>query len=74
MQFPSSKVLVSIIGAVLTSAALLISSDGVPTGLAGWLAFAGKVLGSAAVVGALGYGKNETNPPVKLVATIRAGR
>lgn len=74
MQFPSSKVTVSVLGAVLTSAALLIASDGVPTGLVGWLAFAGKVAGSAAVVGALGYGKTETNPPAKLVASIRAGR
>lgn len=74
MQFPSTKVIAATIGAVLTTAAVVLASDGMPVDLAGWLRFAGKVVGSAAVVGALGYRKTETNPPAKLVASIRAGR
>lgn len=62
MQTPSAKVIAAVIGAVLSTSAVVIATDGLPTGLAGWLGFAGKVLGSAAVVGAFGYQKRETNP------------
>ncbi len=74
MQFPSSKVVVATSAAVFTTAAVVLADDGLPVGLAGWLRFVGKVLGSAAVVGALGYRTSETNPPAQLVADIRAGR
>lgn len=72
MQFPSAKVVAAVIGAILSTAAVVLASDGMPTDLVGWLAFAGKVAGSGAVVGALGYAKTETNPPAELVARIRA--
>ena len=74
MQLPSSKVVFATLAAVATAAALVLTETGVPTGLVGWLQFAGKVLAAAGVVGGAGYTVTENRPPSEPVARIRADR
>lgn len=72
MQFPSSKVVFAILGALVSAAVVVIGANGVPTTLIDWLKTIAAILSVAAGAGAAGYAKTETNPPRQLVAAIRA--
>lgn len=74
MQLPSSKVVFATLAALATAAALVLAESGIPTGVAGWLQFAGKVLAAAGVVGGTGYTVTENRPPAALVSAIQAGQ
>ncbi len=72
MQFPSMKVVFATLGALVSAAAVVVGTNGIPTDTVGWLKTIGAVLAVAAAAGGAGYAKTETNPPQGLVAAIRA--
>lgn len=72
MQFPSSKVVFATLAALVSAAAVVLGSNGIPTDVVGWLKTIGAILGVAAAAGGAGYAKTETNPPRGLVEAIRA--